>query len=211
MTQQSHNPLAYFTSATGGHPEPLTPEQLSQITHARHRYKKVHRAINVAKFDAWTTAIFAGLSLLFSAIGFSIPGILLGLGMAAVSYNSFRGMRRLEELDASGTELLGKNQWFLGGLLFIYAAWNLYLIHAGKMDTDLSPDTKQQLAELGGQWINDLMQECYYLVYGALAVFAIVAQGLTSLYYFSRAKFIAEYLDHTAEWILKMQKMGFRL
>lgn len=211
MTQPSPNPISFFTQASGGHPEPLTPEQLSQITHARARYKKVQRATSVAAIDAWSTAIFAGLSLLISAISFSFPGILVGMGMAVVSYNSFRGLKMMRKLDPAAARVLGQNQLFLGSVLFLYAAWNLFLLLIHKADLGISTEMRSQLNDVGGDWVIGLYRYIYYAVYGGLVAFAIIVQGLTALYYFSRKKCIDEYLERTAEWVLQMQKMGFKL
>lgn len=217
------NPVAYFAGTSpAGHPEPFTPEQLSQITHARSRYKKVRRAIAVAASDAWTTAFFAAVSLLGSLLFFSVPGILLGVGMALVSFNSFRGLHAIRRLEPGGATLLGKNQLFLGLCLFLYAAWNLLLIAAGKTHFNLSSLgstadlsaaglSSSDLDSLGLGDQSNLIKMIEYGLYGGVAAFAIVVQGLTALYYFSRRKFIAEYLGRTANWVLEMQKMGFKL
>jgi hypothetical protein len=216
MDQPPQNPIAYFAGISGGgavdsHPEPLTPEQLSQITHARARYKKVNRAISVASADAWTTAIFAGISLLGSAMDRSIPGILLGLGMAAVSYNSFRGLKAIRDLNPGGAVLLAKNQLFLGGLLFLYAGWNILMIMTGKFDLGISGSTADELNDAGYGSIVSYLPYMYYALYGGLIAFAVIGQSCTAFYYSTRTKYIEEYVSRTAEWVLQIQKMGFKL
>ncbi|HWB53577.1 MAG TPA: hypothetical protein VG722_05270 [Tepidisphaeraceae bacterium] len=209
----THSPTfpGFATLPAGQPPDPLTPEQLSQITHARTRYRKVGRAITVASTDAWTTAIFAGISVLGSLIGFSIPGILLGLAMGVVSYNSFRGFHLLQKLDPDGAKLLGRNQLLLGAILILYAVWNLGLIFFGKADLGISGATSDQLNQLGADWVTNLIQYCYYILYGGIIAFALIVQSLTALYYYSRGKYVQEYLAHTANWVLQMQKTGFKL
>jgi hypothetical protein len=218
MDQPPSNPIAYFsggaagasTGGAGSHPDPLTPEQLSQITHARARYRKVNRAIRVATGDAWTTAIFAGISLLGSVFFFSIPGILVGLGMAVISYNSFRGLRAIRSLDASGARLLAKNQLLFGTILFLYAAWNIYLLWSGHANSGNDDPIASELSDAGYDAAG-LERYIGFAVYFGVAAFALIGQSLTALYYFSRQKYIQEYLSRTAEWVLQMQKMGFKL
>jgi len=40
---------------------------------------------------------------------------------------------------------------------------------------------------------------------------AIIAQGGTTLYYFTRAKYIRAYRDQTPPWIVEMQRAGAQL
>ena len=131
--------------------------------------------------------------------------------MAVVSYNSFRGLRAIRGLNSGGAKLLAKNQLLLGTILLLYAGWNLYLLATGKFDLGISGTTGDEINEAGlGSWLS-LAADAYYLLYIGLAVFALVGQGLTAFYYITRKKYIEEYLSRTAEWVLQMQKMGFRL
>ena len=75
LAYQSPKAPAPVQAVQGG----LTPEQLTELADARRRGTKIRRAISVAKFDAWTIAIFAGFTLM-SAI-FSWSGAVLGIGM----------------------------------------------------------------------------------------------------------------------------------
>jgi hypothetical protein len=212
MSQSPQNPVEYFTGRDPlGHPEPLTPEQLSQITHARARYKKVRRAISVAAADAWTTGFFAAISLLGSLMDRGVAGLLFGFGMAWVSYNSFRGLKALRENNPNGATLLAKNQLLCGLMLILYSLWCIYLIWMKKFDLGLTPDSTGELSEAGFGWIVDYLAYCYYGLYAAIILFALVAQSLTAWYYQSRRKYVEEYLSRTAEWVLQMQKMGFKL
>ena len=57
------------------------------------------RAINVAHFDAWTVAIFGGLTFLVSLVSFSLVGLILGGGMSLVAYLEFVNAARLRRLE----------------------------------------------------------------------------------------------------------------
>ena len=95
------------------------------------RHRKVRRAIGVAKFDAWATAIFAGLTVLVAGASFSWTGLIVGAAMAFIATQSFRGLHKLVRLDESGPRLLGYNQLLFAACLIIYASWNLYQYTVG--------------------------------------------------------------------------------
>ena len=61
----------------------LTAEQMQTIQLARTNGRKVTRAARVATFSGWTMATFAAITLLSGL--FSLPALLLGIGMAIVA------------------------------------------------------------------------------------------------------------------------------
>ena len=180
----------------------LTPEQLQQLVDARLRGKKIRRTISVAKFDAWTVAIFAGFTLL-SAI-FSWQGAVLGIGMGVVAYVEFKGIDRLRRLDATVIKTLALNQVGLGSLLLLYAIYSV-LTSGHSMDEFKSqgPEVAQFMSGYSG-----MMDAATYLIYGILALVAIFGQGGTALFYLSRRKYIEEYASQTPQWIIQAQQAG---
>src|SRR5438067_2158945 len=130
-------------------PPAIPPQHLQQMFDARARVRKVRRAIAVAKFDAWATAIFAGLTLLIAVPSFSLTGLLVGGAMAFIATQSFRGLHKITRLDESGARLLGYNQIIFAICLIVYAAWNLYRYSTGPAPfADViseAPETKQML------------------------------------------------------------------
>ena len=102
----------------------LSAEQMQQLADARKRGAKVRRAISVAKFDAWTVAIFAGFTLLGVLFGSWVCAV-LGIGMAIVSFVEFKGIERLKRLDPTVTKTLALNQVGLGLLLLTYAIYSM--------------------------------------------------------------------------------------
>src|ERR1043165_8021066 len=72
-------------------PAPLSPAHLQQLEYARVASKKIRRAVAVAHFDGWGTAIFGALTLLGALLSFSWIAMLLGAGMIAVAVIEFRG------------------------------------------------------------------------------------------------------------------------
>lgn len=183
-------------------PAPLSAEQLRELADARRRAGKVRRAAGVAGLSGWSMAVFAVLTLMGAAIGFSAAGVALGLGLGAVAAVELRGRSMLLKFNPRGAALLGYNQIALGVLLLGYAAWSLYEGLAGPVSAQLrtgDPDTDAM--------VGDLARTFTVLIYGSLALFAVVAPGLTALYYFSRAGHIRRFVADTPEWVVQVLKI----
>jgi hypothetical protein len=103
---------------------PLSVSHHQELAAATRRGEPIRRAARVASFNAWTTAIFAGLSAPFAL--FSLVGLLVFAALAAVAWNEFRGRRRLLDFDPAGPSILGWNQLGLLGLIAVYCLWALY-------------------------------------------------------------------------------------
>jgi hypothetical protein len=185
----------------------FTPENVAQISEAKARFKKIARAIAVAKFDAWTVAIFGGLTFIVGLASFSIVGTLLGAGMSYVAYAEFTEAARLRKLDPDAPKKLAVNQVILGSLLMGYAIYMLLTTHVDMTQyADLAG-----AGQMGAKMADDLNQMTtmiYHLVYVCLIAIAIFAQGGTALFYLSRKKHVQSYLEHTPQWIVEMQRAG---
>jgi len=185
----------------------LSDEQLRAVSDAQRRALKIRRAISVAKFDGWTTAIFGGATLLFGLVSFSWVGLLLGAGMLTVAYVEFRGAKRLRHLDPTAPKTLALNQVFFGALLIAYALYSLWGVYH---------DTSPLLEEIKGSRemanlmvdARSLAQMVGLLVYGTLVAVGVFGQGGTALYYLSRRKYIDAYLRDTPTWIVDAQRAG---
>lgn len=135
----------------------------------------------------------------------SLSGVLLGLAMGAIAYVEFKGAARIRRLDPAAPRTLGYNQLAFAVALIIYALWSLHDVASGRgLMADLNTPELQQA---GGEYV-DLIRTCLKLVYGILVAVAIFAQGGTAMYYFSREKYIREYLANTPQWIIEMQQAG---
>src|SRR5262245_36864870 len=104
---------------------PPTATHLAQITLARSRGTKIRRASLCALISGWTLAVFAFLPMLFSIT--SPDGLILGTGMAIVSFIELRGAGELKRLDSTAPRRLALNQAALGVMLFLYGAYRLWL------------------------------------------------------------------------------------
>jgi hypothetical protein len=185
----------------------FTPENVAQISEAKQHFRKISRAIAVAKFDAWSVAIFGGLTFIVALASFSVVGAVLGAGMSYVAYAEFTESAKLRKLDPDAPKKLAINQVVLGSLLMGYAIYMLLTTH---LDVSQYADLAGAGA-MGAKMADDLNQMTrliYHLVYFCLIGIAIFAQGGTALYYLSRKKHLMSYLEHTPPWIVEMQRAG---
>jgi multisubunit Na+/H+ antiporter MnhE subunit len=176
----------------------LTPEQKQAIGDAKAREASFAGAAKVAAFNGWTFGFFAAISILFGL--FSIPGFLVGVGLAAVTRNEFVGRKRLLAYDPEGLELLWRNQIGLMALIVAYCAWSLYRAVAFP-DPGLA-----DMTEIIGQEGVALMQELTAGAYVAVIVLTVLFQGLNARYYFVRIARLREYLRDTPSWVLDLQR-----
>lgn len=198
---------SHLVVAPAGAPEasPLSAEHLRQVQDARTRAKKVRRCITVAQFDGWSVGVFGALTLLFGV--FSPVGWVLGGGMLAVAYVELSTVERVKRLESAAARRLGCNQLALSALLLAYAGWRLYGALWGPdplaSTIAAAPEAAQMLAPY-----SSIARMITAAVYVALACVAIVAQGGTALYYFTREKHIRAYREQTPGWIVQMQQSG---
>ena len=167
--------------------------------------KKVRRAVGVATADAWMIAIFAGLSFVCGLFS-GVSGVVVGMAMAVIAWYEFDGAGRLRRLDPAAPKRLGYNQLAFAGLIVAYALWSLHSELAGGGFSQELEQYKEQLGDMEG-----LTRMLAYAVYGTLIAVAVLAQGGTALYYFSREKHVQAYVAATPPWIIEMQRSGAAL
>src|SRR4051794_24490090 len=97
----------------------MTPEHFRQIAEARTAWKRIRRAVGVARFDGWSIGLFGGLTLLFSLS--SPAGLAIGVGMLAIATIELWGAARLSRLDTKAPRMLGFNQVAIALMLTVYA------------------------------------------------------------------------------------------
>ena len=176
---------------------PLSPEQQEDLVRATERARKVLGAVKVATFNGWTIGVFAAITLLFAL--FSVTALVVGAGMAVVSWNEFRGRTLLRQFDPQGPRLLGRNQVGFMSLLVGYCLWSMYR-------TVTNPITEiEGLEELAGI-TGDLITNLTVTVYGIVILLSVLFQGLNAVYYFRRVKPVEEYVRDTPPWIVDLQR-----
>ncbi len=182
---------------------PLSPQHRRDLAEADRRARSVRRAAKVAAFNGWSIGSFAALSLPFAL--FSITGVIMTGGLAAVAYNEFRGRKLLSRFDQRGPRVLGWNQLGLMGLLIGYSLWNIYLATTGPSPYNEQLGANPELASMLGS-VGDLYTSITLAVYGGVIVFSVIFQGLNALYYFTREKHLQSYLSQTPAWIVDLQR-----
>ncbi len=184
---------------------PLSPDQQKQLALANQRAKKVLGAAKVAAFNGWSIGLFAAISLLFVIFGFllfdsfSFTTLVMGIGLAAVARNEFRGRDLLRSFSPHGPRLLGKNQLGLMGLLIAYCLWSIY-------GAITNPITEIEGLEALGEAVGDLATDLTVAVYSVVIVVSGLAQGLNARYYFARTRLVEDYVRETPEWIVELQR-----
>lgn len=124
--------------------------------------------------------------------------LVVGIGLAIVAYNEFRGRKHLLAFDLRGPRLLGGNQLGFFGLLTGYSLWKIHAALSG-------PNPYQdQLSMLGS--VGDLYTVVVVAVYVGVILFSLIFQGFTALYYFTRHKHLKNYLEQTSPWIIDLQR-----
>ncbi len=195
--------------ASAATPQSLSPEQLGEIARAKQRGVKLQRAVRVATTDAWITTIFAVGAILTSCGG--IDQLAIGIALAFVAFNSFRGAAGLKRFDRTAPGRLAFNQVFLASAIILYAAYELWAISTGRSALLQALAGNASYGGLGdmGQSVDsirDLIVWALKLTYILLMLGTIVGQGLTALYYRSRRRILEDYLAQTPQWVVDLQK-----
>ena len=176
----------------------FSPEQRQALADAKERYRGCMKAARTATFNIWSIGSFAGITILFGF--FSLTAMLLGIGMAVVTWNEYRGRALLRRFDPAGPLLLGRNQLGLMALIVVYALWSMYRAH-----TNPDPGLAQMDEIMGGD-VTGLVADLTVLVYLAVIAITGIFQGLLARFYFKRIGMVEAYLRDTPEWVLDMQK-----
>ncbi len=187
--------------------EPLSQSQLREVGAARDRAGKIYKAAAVAKFNGWMTGIVAACSAPFAL--FSLSGFLVTVALSLVTYNEFKGRRRLLQFDRDSPAFLGWNQVGFLALIILYCTWMLGVGLTSEDPFLAELKANPEIQAVFGSPVE--LDQTYRLLvvafYGAVIVLSVVFQGLSALYYFSRRKYVEAYLRDTPEWVLDLQRL----
>jgi hypothetical protein len=185
---------------------PLSESHHRELALAAQRARPIQSAARVANFNAWTTAILAGLSAPFAL--FSVAGLLVFVGLAAVAWNEFRGRRRLLEYDPSGATLLAWNQLGLLALITVYCLWAICTKLWGADSIEAQLRANAELNALVGSLgdASGLITPIVLGFYGIVIALSALFQGGNSLYYFTRRKHVEKYARETPAWVIDLQR-----
>ena len=176
-------------------PGPLSPEQLQQAAAARGAVQKLLRPARIARINAWTLAIFAGLTIVWGLVFGG--GLVVGAALAAVAWNEFRGARMLRSLDPEGGRVLGWNQLILAAVIGVYCAF------AGARARTAPDASLVELETLMG-YSPELIAQLTGALYGAVAVLVGIVQIFLARWHFGAARRVEAFRGETPAWILEL-------
>ena len=186
---------------------PLSATHRRELAAARERAKAIRKAARVAGFNGWTTAAAAAFSAMFLLFDRSPVAIAITLGLSIITYNEFRGRKRLLNFDASAATMLGWNQLGLLAMIVVYCLWSL-LGSAGEADAVRAElksysDLDAALGAAGG--FEGMFKTVSYGLYGGVIVLSVIFQGGNALYYFTRRRHVEDFITETPQWVRDVQ------
>ncbi len=185
---------------------PLSDSHQKALRAASLRAEPIRRAARVATFNAWTSAILAGLSAPFAL--FSVAGAAVFVALALVAWNEFRGRRRLLAYDPTGPTLLGWNQLGLLAVISLYCLWalctNLWGPSSIASQLEASPELTAAIGSTDG--LEALDRTVAIAFYGSVIALSAIFQGASAAYYFSRRKYVETYVRETPAWVIDLER-----
>lgn len=200
MTLSADKPAPHVHSLSTPQGSPLSPQHLQQLTDAKARARKVRRAASIAALSGWTMLVFAIISLAFAVFS-DWSAWAVAIGLLLVSLNELRGGGLLRRADPAGATVLGWNQLILAALLVAYATWSL----ASALRQPPSAALQSGDPDLDAT-IANISSTITYALYGGMAVLGLLLPGLTSIYYFTRARVVRSFLAETPDWIVEIMR-----
>jgi len=180
------------------------PQHLEQIAAARLRGTRIRRAAMMASISGWSMAIFGGITLLSGL--FDPAALLLGAGLSLAACLELRGARELRRLDVTAPKRLARNQILLGSMIVGYAAFQLYRALTGP-GLISSQSSDPQVGQMLGSF-DDVARSITMIFYGAIMLVGIVVPALTAFYYASRRKYVEDFVEKAAPWIVELNRRG---
>jgi hypothetical protein len=185
---------------------PLPADAKHALAAANARFAKIRRAVSVARFNAWTMAIFGSVAVLGGMFNFAALG--LGAGLLAASWLEFRGAGAMRRLDRSGPGRLAGNQVFVVAIVAAYCLWNVYRVSSSAPSPLLSELRGVEGGEDIAAQVESLVRPITIGVYFLVTLLTGLFQGLMAIYYLRRRGLIDEYASSTPEWVQDLQRSG---
>jgi hypothetical protein len=177
------------------------PQQLQAATN---QWAKLRRLAAYAAFDGWSLTVLGTLTLICGGYG-TAPGLLVSMALLGTGIFEIQSVGRLRRLNPNAIPHMAYNQLVLAGGLILYAIINI--IQARHGGSAMTGELQQALAMTGSDSaIDDQLTSIMQIFYTALIAIALMVQGGTAIYYFSRQKFMLQYLAQTPDWIQQMQR-----
>jgi hypothetical protein len=181
-------------------PQAEIPQQLSL---ASAEWTKLRRMASYAAFDGWTLTILGGLTLICGGYG-SVPGLFISSVLLGTGLFEIHCVRQLRRLNPPSITHMGYNQIALAAGLILYSMVSLIQSRGGAMPSEIT----DAIAAAGGSTdeLKSQLSSAMEILYGGVIAFALLVQGGTALYYFSRRKYLQRYINQTPDWIQQMQR-----
>jgi hypothetical protein len=189
---------------------PLSVAHRRELSAARDRAKTIRKAARVAAFNGWTTAAVAALSAMFLLFDHSSLAIAVTLALSIVTYNEFRGRKRLLNFDPSAATLLGRNQL---GLLAMIVAYCLCMLSrssseaVGALSAQMQSTAERELLNMAGD-LESLYKTATLALYGGVIVLSVLFQGGNAVYYFTRRRHVEDFIAETPQWASDVQNFS---
>lgn len=182
---------------------PLSAEDRTQIAQAQQRRKKISRATKIASFNAWSFAVLAGFSLLFAL--FSLGSLIAAAVLAGLAWNEFRGRRQLQLLDQRGPATLGINQIVCCIAVVLYCGFKITTALTGPGPYAQSMEQSPEIAAML-EPMQELLKTATISAYVLILIVGVAVQGATAWFYFSRKRWLDDYLQQTPGWVVDLQR-----
>lgn len=182
---------------------PLSPEHFDAIEDANKRKRTIDKAYGMASFNAWSTGVFAALSLPFAF--FDLTSLVMAVGLSFVAANEFKGRKELKSLKVGSLNRLMWNQLIFAFMLVGYGTYQILAVGTGPGKYAEQIRRMPELAQGLGS-MDDLTATLTYAVYGSIIVVSIIFQGGTALYYHRKKNALLVYISETPDWVLSLQK-----
>lgn len=188
-------------------PGPLSPQHLQQLAEAQRGFRRLRRTAGVAKASAWTTGVFAGITLLGIVLG-DFTSLVLGTALLVLAIREGKWGARLALLDLRAPAMLAGNQLILGGVILLYA---LFQARTFSQSAGLSPSDQLTGSPSGDAALGDIrgmVKNAAIMFYALVGVGGVLATGLMALYYIRRRAQLKSYVDAAQPWILQVMRTG---
>ena len=104
----------------------------------------------------------------------------------------------LLDCDSRAPALLGWNQVGLMLLIGGYCGWTILEAYQGTGSTSQAIADVGILSQMQGSYdVDGMVQDLTVLIYGAVIGATVICQGGNALYYFTRGKWLAVYVEET--------------
>jgi len=186
---------------------PLSVTHRRELADARDRAKTIRKAASIAGFNGWTTAAAAACSAMFLVFDRSPIAIAVTIALVIVTFNEFRGRKRLLNFDTTAATMMGWNQLGLLAMIVVYCLWSLSGMagQADAMRAELKSYSDLDAALGTGPGFEGMVKTISYAFYGGVIALSLVFQGGNALYYFTRRRHVEEFIVETPQWVRDVQ------